>query len=189
MRQRRFSNIVGFDDAPFERRYQGPVVVVGAVFAGLRLDGVLIGTIAKDGADAAESLVSLILESRFADHLRLIMLQGIALGGFNVVDAPALHVKTGLPVLVVSRVNPNMASIKKALLTSIPGGREKWSMIERLGSMEPVNGIYMQRVGLSYEEAGAVIRRFSVNSRIPEPVRVAHLIAGAIATGHSRGAP
>jgi hypothetical protein len=55
--------------------------------------------------------------------------------------------------------------------------------------MEPVNGVYIQRVGLSPEEAAAVIRRFSVNSNIPEPIRVAHLIAGALATGQSRGAP
>lgn len=189
MRSRKFSNVIGFDDAPFERHYQGPVVVVGAVFAGLRLDGVVTGIIEKDGADAAKSLAKLILESRFAGHIRLIMLQGIALGGFNVVDAPALYEKTGLPMLVISRVNPDMESIRKALLTDIPDGRAKWSMIQRLGNMEPANGIYMQRVGISRDEAVAVIRQFSINSRIPEPVRVAHLIAGAVATGQSRGAP
>ena len=151
MRPRKFSNVIGFDDAPFERGYQGPVIVVGAVFAGLRLDGVVTGSIERDGNDAAKSLAVLVLESKFADHIRLIMLQGIALGGFNVVDARVLNKTTGLPVLVVSRVNPDMASIKKALLAGIPNGQNKWSVIERLGNMEPVNGIYMQRVGLSRE--------------------------------------
>ena len=189
MRARKLSNVIGFDDAPFGRRHRGPVAVVGAVFADLRLDGVLTGFIEKDGSDAAESLGRLVLGSKFSGHIRLIMLQGIALGGFNVVDGPALHETTGLPVLVLSRVNPDMPSIKNALLTGVPDGRQKWAMIEQLGKMEPVNGIYMQRIGLNRDEAASVIRRFSVNSRIPEPVRVAHLIAGALATGQSRGAP
>jgi uncharacterized protein len=189
MSPKKFSNVVGFDDAPFDRRHTGPVPVVGAIFADLRLDGVLTGTIKKDGADAAESLAGLILGSKFAGHIRLIMLQGITLGGFNVVDAPALGERTGLPVLVVARVKPDMDAIHDALRKDIPGGRQKWSIIEGLGAMEPVNGVYMQRVGLNREEAAAVIRRFSVNGNIPEPIRVAHLIAGAMATGQSRGAP
>lgn len=186
---RKFSNVVGFDDAPFARNDDGPVTVVGAVFADLRLDGVLTGTVDKDGADAADALAGLVLDSKFAGHIRLIMLQGIALGGFNVVDVPLLKQTTGLPVLVVSRINPDMAAIKKALLTEIPGGRHKWSIIEALGDMEPVQGVYIQRAGLSREEASSVITRFHINSRIPEPIRVAHLIAGAIATGQSRGSP
>jgi hypothetical protein len=189
MGSRKFSNVVGFDDAPFDRGHTGPVPVVGAVFAGLRLDGVLTGSIEKDGNDAAESLARLVLGSKFAGHIRLIMLQGIALGGFNVVDAPALSESTGLPVLVVARGNPDRDGIRQALFNGIPGGPRKWSVIEALGEMEPANGIYMQRVGLGREEAEAVIRRFSVNSNIPEPIRVAHLIAGAMATGQSRGAP
>jgi endonuclease V-like protein UPF0215 family len=38
---RHLSHIVGFDDAPFDRTYRGDVMVVGAVFSGSRLDGVL----------------------------------------------------------------------------------------------------------------------------------------------------
>lgn len=189
MRSGRCSNVIGFDDAPFERDRPGPVIVVGAVFAGLRLDGVLTGTVDKDGTDAAARLADLVLRSKFSGHIRLIMLQGISLGGFNVVDVPALHEQTGLPVLVVSRVNPDMTAIRQALLTDVADGEKKWASIERIGLMEPVNGVYMQRAGISRDQAASVISRFSINSRVPEPIRVAHLIAGALATGQSRGAP
>jgi endonuclease V-like protein UPF0215 family len=33
----------------------------------------------------------------------------------------------------------------------------------------------------------AVVERFALHSHIPEPLRTAHLIAGAIAEGQSRG--
>jgi endonuclease V-like protein UPF0215 family len=58
MSHKRFSNIIGFDDAPFSHDYVGKVNVVGAVFTGLQLTGVVIGEVEKDGADAAEELES-----------------------------------------------------------------------------------------------------------------------------------
>lgn len=185
--QRRFSCVLGFDDAPFPAGYTGNVKVVGAVYAGLRLDGVLVGEVEKDGLDAAEKLAALVKRSKFAPNLHLIMLQGIALAGFNVVDVFALHEQLDLPILVVSRRSPNMAAIRDALLAKVHGGPEKWALIERLGPMEPAGPVYVQRVGLSLDQAAAVVKRLAVEGSLPEPLRVAHLIAGAIAEGQSRG--
>jgi len=129
----------------------------------------------------------MIRDSKFAQHLQLVMLQGIALAGFNVVDVFELHRELTLPVLVIARHRPNLAAVRSALLTRVPGGKRKWSIIERLGPMDPVAGVFVQRVGIPLEHAELVIRRFAVHSSIPEPLRAAHLIAGAIATGRSGG--
>lgn len=69
----------------------------------------------------------------------------------------------------------------------VPGGRRKWALVERAGQMEPASGVFVQRAGLSLEAAGEVIRRFSTYGNLPEPLRVAHLIAGGVGTGQSRG--
>jgi hypothetical protein len=134
-------------------------------------------------------LVRLIRESRFLEHIRLVMLQGITLGGFNVVDVFALHRELRMPVLVACRKQPDLQAVRKALLGHIPNGGEKWKLIEKTGPMEPVENIFIQRIGLSLGQATDVLRRFAVHGRLPEPIRTAHLIAGALATGHSRGAP
>jgi endonuclease V-like protein UPF0215 family len=42
-------------------------------------------------------------------------------------------------------------------------------------------------VGLDVAQAGEAIERFRVTGLIPEPLRAAHLIAGAFGTGVSRG--
>jgi endonuclease V-like protein UPF0215 family len=187
MSTKRFSNIVGFDDAPFKPDYSGPVKVVGTVFTGLQLTGVLMGEVEKDGTDAAARLAGLVAGSRFAEHVRLVMLQGIALAGFNVVDVFDLHHRLGLPVLVVSRKLPDLAAVRHALTMRVHGGEQKWALIERLGLPEQAGKIYIQRVGLTLEEATAVIERFTVAGHIPEPLRIAHLIAGALVDGQSRG--
>lgn len=172
--------MVGFDDAPFRPGHRGDVTVVGTVFAGLRLDGVLWGRLRRDGANATRVLADMAAGSRFAPQLQLVLLQGIALAGFNVVDAPGLAQRLGVPVLVVARRAPDLAAVRRALLERVPGGRRKWRLIEALGPMEPLAGVYVQRVGLAPSEAEAVLRRLAVHGRIPEPLRSAHLIAAGI---------
>lgn len=181
------SSVVGFDDAPFTHSYRGDVQVVGTVYTGLRLDGIISGRIRKDGANATDRLAQLIRDSKFASQIKLVMLQGIALGGFNVVDIHELHQRLEIPVLVVARRAPNLAAIRSALLNRVRGGALKWKLIERAGEMEPIAGVYVQRVGLTPNEASKVIQRFAVGGKIPEPLRVAHLIAGGVGEGQSRG--
>ncbi len=185
-RARHYSHVVGFDDAPFAPGHRGDVAVVGAVFAGLRLEGVLVGKVRRDGANATDVLARLVTASKFR-QLRLILLQGIAVAGFNVVDVEALHRATGLPVLAVCRRAPRFPRIRTALLARVRGGARKWGLIERLGPMEKLAGVHVQRCGLEPAEAEVLIRRLAVNGNIPEPLRAAHLIAGALGTGQSRG--
>jgi uncharacterized protein len=141
----------------------------------------------RDGTNATRRLAEMLGGSKFAPQLRLVLLQGIALAGFNVVDVPALAADLGLPVLVVARREPRLPLIRDALLSRVPGGARKWRLIERLGPMEPLAGVWVQRVGLSLGDAAAVLARYTLHGSIPEPLRVAHLIAGGLGAGESRG--
>lgn len=178
--------MVGFDDAPFDRAHRGDVRVVGAVFAGARLDGVLTGAVRRDGANATGVLASLVHACRFRSHLQAVMLQGIALAGFNVVDIRALHESLGLPVVVVSRRRPDLDAMRRALRDHVPGGERKWKLIERAGAMEPLAGVWVQRVAITPAETAALVRRFALHSVVPEPLRTAHLIAGALSGVRTR---
>lgn len=183
---RRLSHIIGFDDAPFAHGHHGDVAIVGAVFTGPRLDGVLCGRVRRDGANSTRELVRMVRESRFAPHVQGILLQGVALAGFNVIDVPRLSELLMLPVLVVARRAPDRQAIREALVNRVPGGRRKWQLIERLGPMEPLARVYIQRVGMTLTQAETLLERFCLHSQVPEPLRTAHLIAGGLAGGHSR---
>jgi uncharacterized protein len=179
--------VIGFDDAPFERGARGRVLVVGTAWSGARLEGVLSTRVSRDGADATRRVAASVAGSQFAAHTRLVMFQGIALAGFNVIDIHGLREALGIAVLVVARRPPSMPSIRAALLGHVRGGARKWALIEKAGPMEPCAGILVQRAGISLEQAAEVIERLAIHGRIPEPLRVAHLIAGGVTRGQSRG--
>lgn len=181
------SHVVGIDDAPFDRQARARVRVVGTVYAGTRLDGVLSSTVARDGDDATRAIAAMVRRSRFAAQVQLVMLQGIAVAGFNVIDIHRLSRALGVPVLVVARRMPDLRSIQAALRGGVRGGDRKWAAIVSAGVMEPAQGLVVQRVGLSLAVAEAVIARLAIHGKLPEPLRVAHLIAGGIGRGQSRG--
>jgi endonuclease V-like protein UPF0215 family len=131
-------------------------------------------------------LIDCITGSKYFDQLQAILLQGIAFAGFNVVDLQRLHEATGLPVLVVTRYRPDMHAIRKALLQKVPGGASKWHLIEAAGPMEPMAALYVQRCGITSENAARLLAGLQQNSKLPEPLRFAHMIAGGVTTGESR---
>jgi endonuclease V-like protein UPF0215 family len=208
-------NVIGFDDGPFPREHRGDVLLVGAVCSGTRLDGVVSGRVRRDGADATRRISELIRASQFAAHLGAVMLQGIAVGGFNVVDIHGLAEALGIAVIVVTRRPPDMASVRRALFSDTPPGRlrvpgasRKWKLIERAGAVEllrvsrrslarpPRSGLrsasprlWVQLAGVSMEAARRLVDATTLHGNVPEPVRLAHLIAGGIVTGRSRGRP
>jgi endonuclease V-like protein UPF0215 family len=182
---RRLSNVIGFDDAPHQRGTTGKVGLVGCVCSGARLDIVVRDAIEKDGDDATAVMGRLVRDKHLV-HVRAVMLQGITFGGFNVVDIHQLSNALEMPVLVVTRKKPRLELVFKAV-TRIPGWEQKRALMEAAGEPEPCGDVWVQRAGLSLDEAARMLERTTEHGIIPEPLRLAHIIAGGTTTGKSRG--
>jgi len=182
--------IIGFDDGPF-RRGQETTLVVGAVYRGGRsMDGLVSTQVAVDGLDSTVRLASLINASRFRD-VRVIMVDGIAFGGFNVVDIHGLYKDTGIPVIAVTRDMPDFNAIEAAL-RHLPDSQTRWRLIKSAGEPAPVEtrpgkSVHIQSAGISVGDAQAIVKISATRSLIPEPIRVAHLVAQGIVSGQSKG--
>lgn len=184
---RRLSNVIGFDDAPFAREHRGDVRLIGTICSRTRLDGLVSGKVRRDGRNSTQEMIRLLEGSQFEAHVQAVLLQGIAVAGFNVVDAHALSEALGRPVLVVARRRPNLTKIRRTLLESVPGGARKWALIAQLGKMQPLRDVFVQRVGLSEVEARHLLAATTLHGNLPEALRLAHIIAGGVTDGVSRG--
>jgi uncharacterized protein len=181
------TNVIGFDDAPFAHGHRGNVRIVGVICARTRLDGVVAGWVRRDGANATARMIALVEGSQFRRHIRAVLLQGIAVAGFNVVDVHQLAEHLAVPVVVVSRRKPRLGLVKTALFGHTRGAARKWRLIERAGEMEPLENVWVQRVGIDRDATAGLLRATTLHGNLPEPLRLAHLIAGGVTTGKSRG--
>jgi endonuclease V-like protein UPF0215 family len=178
--------VLGVDDGVFTPHVKGLVPVVGVVFrGGYWIDGVMHTKIEIDGFDATEKIVSMIINSPHYKQLRVIMLDGITFAGFNVVNIKKLNSETKLPVITVTREQPNFAEIREAL-KNLPKSEERWQTIRSAGKMFEVSTrsenekVYMQTSGILEEDARKILQLTSTRSSVPEALRVAHLIASGI---------
>jgi len=173
---------LAIDDGPL----LDTVVLIGTVFRGADwLECVLRTEIARDGIDATKKMAALAKDNRHYDQLRAIILDGVTYAGFNVVDIVALNERTKLPVIVVMRSLPNLEEIKGAL-TNLDRPEERWEMIQKAGKIfeatTSYGSVFIQLCGIDLPTAREIVHLTTTHSRIPEPLRVAHLIASGIAT-------
>lgn len=182
--------IIGWDDGPFQFKRKGKVILIGVVYRGANfLDGLLKTEIDIDGTDATEKISSAIAKSKFKD-LRVIMLDGITFAGFNTVDIKELYERTKLPVIVVLRKKPDFEKFKSAL-KNMENAERRLKAVEHAGEIFwiGIDGkrICFQCFGLRKQEAEEIIKLATKHGLVPEPLRVAHIIATGIVFGESVG--
>jgi endonuclease V-like protein UPF0215 family len=97
-----------------------------------------------------------------------------------------LAARLGLPVLVVTRRNPVGSELGDALRSA--GLEHRVPLLDRVPRAFGVaEGLYLAHAGTTRADAERLVRSCLAKSRLPEPLRVAHLIGQAIVLRESRG--
>jgi endonuclease V-like protein UPF0215 family len=150
------------------------------------IESVALGEFAVDGEDATEYLAVWIDGLRTRPMLQAVILGGITIAGLGIVDVTALAERLGLAVLVVTRHNPARSDLAEALQAA--GLRERLGTLERIPRAYGIGeGLYLAHAGASRVEAERLLTATLAKARLPEPLRVAHLIGQAIVLRESRG--
>ena len=182
--------ILGIDDGPFSFE-QKTVPIVGVIMrAPNYIEGICRAKVHVDGTDANKIIEKMINNSNYKDQLRLIMFDGVAMGGFNVIDIEKLYHKLGIPITTITRTKPDLKVIKNTLKSHFSDWKNRWKAIDQLELIKintNFNPIYVKFVGLAKSEVQRLIKITTVRGVLPEPIRVAHLIATAFVKGESTG--
>ena len=182
--------VLGIDDGPFEFSQTRTNIVGVAVRLPGYVEGVMVSDVEIDGLDSTQRIIEMLSPSRYLEQLRLIMLDGAALGGFNVVDVCRLNNELGIPVATVTRDKPDYVEIEKALKKHFDDWQVRLDMLRTNDIEEYDTGhtpIFVGRVGIEREELAGILKGSTVRAAIPEALRIAHLVATAMARGESKG--
>ncbi len=184
--------VLGIDDSPFKFGGGNAVVVGALVRIPSYLEAVMKTEVEIDGLDSTAKLTEMVARSRYHDQIKAIMIDGIALAGFNLVDVERLSSSLEIPVFSVTRDEPDLEKMKLALEKHFLDWRERLELVtkHRLHRISTDSGhLYVSGVGLELSDFSEIARMSIVKGVLPEPIRMAHLIATAVARGESYGRP
>jgi len=177
------TSCIGIEDGPFLPRRLGgstaPLVV--AELKGPHLVKARAAWISVDGLDA--TLVASRLLGSFQLRDSPILLAGATFAGFNIINPRVLQRKFRTPTIVVIGSRPNNRAVKRALVRHFPDWRRRWRILSGLGPLHQVRTvrnegpIFYETFGCEDNEARRILKEWAYVSRIPEPLRVAGLVA------------
>jgi endonuclease V-like protein UPF0215 family len=177
--------IIGIDDGGFDRfsTNNEKIPVFGVVMKGSAyVDGIIQNELERDDIQATNVLSNMILDSSHKNQIRAILLQGITIAGFGVIDIHLLWKMTEIPVIVVLRRYPNFSKILSALEKVFSNSQVRWEAIKRAGKPQEVQkkpSLYLQIAGITLPNAYQLIKKCTAVGTIPEALRIAHFIGAS----------
>jgi len=180
-------HLLGIDDGPFEKHRDRETPLVAVMMEGGDVvEGVAVHAARIDGDGVSELLADWIGGLRFRPALQGIVLGGLTIAGLSVIDLPLLARRTGIPVLSVTRKQPTDEALGDALRAA--GLAERLALLAAAPPAVPAGeGLWVSFAGVERREALGLLEAARGKSALPEPLRVAHLIAAALVRGVSRG--
>ena len=151
----------------------------------LVIDGFGIGKLTVSGSDATESIVSLANAIQRND-LNALILSGSVLSLYNIVDVDELCSELSIPVVALT-FSKSRANLLQNIEERFPSGiaNRKKKLLEKLGSPKKVRlrtgyDVFVRNSGIGEKESKRLLDRFTLQGAIPEPIRVARLLAKAV---------
>lgn len=182
-------HVLGIDDGPFEKGYSLSTPIVGVMMEGAALiEAVVVTQFAIDGDQVTDFVGDWICRARFAPALQAVIFGGVTIAGLAVIDIEALSGRLNTPVIVVNRKDRTNHRLEHAFQAA--GLADRLRIVERMPApFRVAEGLYAAAAGIEQGAAVRLIKATLAKSELPEPLRVAHLIATAVVKGESRGRP
>ncbi len=151
----------------------------------LIVDGVAVTRITVGGMDATEGVLE-IYRALGREDINFILLNGCIISWFNIIDLERVYEETGVPLICLTYEESE--GLEKYIREYFPpeDAERRLKVYRRLGSRVKVylrrTGamVYIRHLGMDLRTARALLNAFTLTGCVPEPVRLANLIARAV---------
>lgn len=150
----------------------------------LVVDGFVFGSATVGGEDATRSVLKMYRDLRRAD-LNLIMLSGCIISRYNIIDVDGLALLSGLPVVCLTYNESK--GIEDSIRRHFEHPEERIESYRKLGGRTAVllhtgYKAYVRNAQIEEADAKRVLDAFTLQGGVPEPVRLAKLLARSAQT-------
>ena len=148
----------------------------------LIIDGIVFGTSTLKGDDSTKN-IHCMFRSLERDDINCILLDGLIISMYNIIDGKQLNTITGLPVIAIT-FEDSVGLEEHIRHHFLEKSEMKLEQYRKLGNRDKVRLktdklLYIRYWGLSLKGALNTLNAFTLQGSIPEPIRVAKLLARA----------
>ena len=146
------------------------------------IDGFVFGSATIEGDDATDIIISM-YEKLDRNDISFVLVSGLIISMYNIVDMKKLWKKIKMPIIGVTYEESD--GIEGAIRHHFPNSYEpKIEQYQNLGtrtkmSLHTKHDIYLRVEGCDMKEAKKLLDAFTLQGAIPEPLRVAQILAKA----------
>lgn len=151
----------------------------------LVVDGIAIGRLTVSGSDATRSIIKLFRKFGRND-VNAIIISGSVLSLYNVLEISKIFKTLKIPVVALSfhKTKSDLRrNVEAKFAPSIAG--DKLRLLEKLGDSSRFKlntgyTVYVRSAGIKGVESQKLLNKFTLQGTVPEPVRVARLLAKGV---------
>jgi uncharacterized protein len=150
----------------------------------LIIDGAIFGTATLKGNDSTENILYM-FKSLKRDDINCIMLGGLIISMYNIIDGQLIQNETGLPVIGITFEDSKgiESNIRYHFADSFQLKLDQYAKLGRRDQVTLKTGksLFIRYWGLTPKTAIRILNSFTLQGSIPEPIRIAKLVARASA--------
>ena len=149
----------------------------------LVIDGFVMGHSTVGGDDATDAILAMHEKLNRSD-VSFLLISGIVISLYNILDVKRISEKIGLPVVGVTY--EESSGIEDAIKHHFPESYDsKLAEYSKLGSREKIilhtsHNLYIQNEGCTVLEAKQLLDKMTLQGSIPEPLRISQLLANTL---------
>lgn len=146
-----------------------------------RVDGLAYARASVGGDDATQAVLEICRRLDRRD-INALLLSGAAISWFNIIDLVAVFEEVSRPLICLTYEESE--GLEKYLREYFPEPEEKIERYRSLGMREKIRlktgyELFVRVHGATVEEARILLNKFTLDGRVPEPVRLARMAARA----------
>ena len=149
----------------------------------LIIDGFVMGHSTVGGDDATDAILEMYKRLDRPD-VSFLLISGIVISFYNIVDLKRISEETGLPVIGVTYEESE--GIEDAIKHHFPDSyKSKLAEYSKLGSREKItlhtsHNLYIRKEGCTILEVKQLLDKITLQGSVPEPLRIGQLLANTL---------
>ena len=149
----------------------------------LVIDGFVFGHSTVGGDDATDAILEM-YEKLDRQDVSFLLISGIVISSYNIIDMKRISEKIGLPVIGVTY--EESSGIEDAIKHHFPESyKSKLTEYSKLGSRKKItlhtsHSLYIRNEGCTELEAKQLLDKITLQGSIPEPLKITQLLANTL---------